>query len=129
MQVVVEREDDALAHAPQCRHALPLEAFWWWLDRPDDEGIPDPNPLQRLPDNSRRQCLQIDDDVGELGHCRSVLPDCPHRLNAEDAEDAECGHTNRPSERASPAGGRRPTAILRCAEQAGPLCVLCVLCG
>ena len=72
-EVFLEPEHEPFAHPPQPLDALPLERRRRRLDGPDDEGIADAKPFQRLRDHTRRQCLEVDDNVRQLGHVAVYL--------------------------------------------------------
>ena len=63
-QLALEREDDALAQAPEPHHGPPLDRGHRRIDRAQDERARQAKPLERLPDDARLEGRQVRDDVG-----------------------------------------------------------------
>jgi hypothetical protein len=71
-EIRLKGEDQPLAHAAQRGHPALLEFFRRRRDGADGEGVAHSEPLQRLSEHSRRQRLEIDDDIGQLRHRASL---------------------------------------------------------
>lgn len=68
-EIPLEFEHDAFAHPAEPQHTTSLESIGGRIDRPHDEGVPDAHALQRPARDARRQRVDVDHDVRELGHC------------------------------------------------------------
>ena len=67
IRILIEDEDDPLADAADTAHDPSLKRVDWRIDRAKDEGTVENEPLQAVPDDVASECLDVDDDVRELG--------------------------------------------------------------
>ena len=72
VQVAVERQDDALADALDRLDRRDRAARRRRIDSAQHERARDPDALERLADGQRAQPLDVDGDVGQLGHAPRV---------------------------------------------------------
>jgi hypothetical protein len=64
---IVKGEDDALADAADAANDLAVDGVDGWIDRPEDEGAVQREPLEPASDDVPRQRVEVDDNVGEFG--------------------------------------------------------------
>src|SRR5439155_10342971 len=69
-ELALELEDDALAEAAEPDDPPALRLADRRIDGADEKWGREPDTLERLPDHARGQVLDVDDDVGKLGHAR-----------------------------------------------------------
>ena len=67
-QVRLEAEDDPLAEPIEAHHAETGQVVRARVDRADQERVADAQPLERLSEHARLEGVDVDGDVGELGH-------------------------------------------------------------
>jgi hypothetical protein len=67
-QIGVERKDDPLADAADAANDLSLKGVDRRIDRAQNEGAVEDEPLQAVPDDVARQRFDVNDDVRELGN-------------------------------------------------------------
>ena len=80
VQVAGEAEHDALAEPAQVFDRPSDQLGDRRIDRAQDERAGQPHALERLADNAGAQGLEVDGDVGQLGHRNSPNP-TSHRLD------------------------------------------------
>jgi hypothetical protein len=71
-EVVVQPKHDPLPEPPQAVDGMTDDFSDRRIEAADDEGIANPNALNPLTDYARSQRMQIQLDIGELGHTRDV---------------------------------------------------------
>ncbi len=68
MQIVLEIEDQALAHPVDAGDPLAQRGLQRRVERADEEGAGDAGPFERLTDDAAAQVVDVHLDVGQLGH-------------------------------------------------------------
>ena len=68
VQITLDRKDDSLPQAVDGAHPFALDVRHRRLDRSQHERTQDFRPLDRFIDHARCECLEVRQDVGELGH-------------------------------------------------------------
>jgi len=71
-QVVREAQNDPLPQPPHLDDGLSLHFFDRWLDGADEKQADDPYPFENPIHDPRPQGVDVDRDVGQLGHERWV---------------------------------------------------------
>jgi hypothetical protein len=64
----LQLEHDTFPEAAKSKHPLPCCISHWRSYRANDERAADDNPLDGLVQDSRREVLEIQSNVGKLGH-------------------------------------------------------------
>lgn len=80
----VQLDRDPLAQAPQSDDPLAAALLERRIDRAQDERAGEAHALQDAVDDTRLEGLEIDRDIGQLGHGRIVarsVPGCPQSAN------------------------------------------------
>src|SRR5207249_7036338 len=72
-ELVLEPENDALSQPLQAENRLPLESADGGIDRAQEKRTRQPNATERLPDDAGSETLDVDDDVGQLGHAGPMV--------------------------------------------------------
>jgi hypothetical protein len=67
-EIVLQLEDNALAHSPHTRNTLPGCRADWRIHRAEEKWLGDPHPFEWLTHHSRGESLEINRDVRQLGH-------------------------------------------------------------
>src|SRR5437867_1837168 len=73
-ELALECDHDPFAEAAKTDDAPSRGGGGGWLDGAQEERAREPEALERPPENSRCQALDVDDDVGQLGHARAIVP-------------------------------------------------------
>src|SRR5437867_55302 len=69
-ELVFELDHDALSEPAEPENRLPLQGAEGWLDGAKEKRARQPNAAERLSNEVRDETLDVDDDVGQLGHAR-----------------------------------------------------------
>ena len=79
-QLAVELDRDALAEPVQVDDRPPLRRRRRRVDRAEEERAREPQAAEQPAGDPLPQALDVDDDVGQLGHARPIVP-CRARLS------------------------------------------------
>jgi hypothetical protein len=71
-ELLLQPQEQPLAQPPERHHAPPLRRGDRRLDGPQHERLQDLDPLDRLPEHARRETLEVELEVGELGHEKAL---------------------------------------------------------
>jgi hypothetical protein len=69
-EIAFESEDDPLPHPAEPEDAGPFNSAKRRVNGADEEGARHANVLERLADRLRADGLDVDGEIGELGHAR-----------------------------------------------------------
>ena len=67
-QLPFQFEDNPFAEPVQCDDRLPFQLGQGWIDGPKKEWGRQPNVLHAMPDDTRSEGVQVEEDVGKLRH-------------------------------------------------------------
>ncbi len=81
VELLLEADHQALAEPAEQRHPPALGGRDGRLHRAQEERAPEPHALERLRQDAGLQALEVDGDVGQLGHGAGIVPGPPRRLN------------------------------------------------
>jgi hypothetical protein len=68
IQLIVELPDDALAETADASHDVAFDRAEWRIDRAEKKRADEADARQRLSDDPGMEGVEVEEDIGELGH-------------------------------------------------------------